>query len=171
MKRCKICFLLSKGANATKAIRHDYKEKTKQKTCQIPWHRTMLKSDSKCHNDCVGGTSSILVVQWRQNVLWLIFIRMKQKKKLLATKNSKLPILKKILWKFLVWVLGFDVSSKTGNNCIFVFLGWFWALSDALIFSINTLVSTPVYCSTVFTTKFNASDVTNSRTNNWTFRK
>ena len=71
------------------------------------------------------------------------FHRNEAKKKLLATKNSKLPILKKILRKFLVWVLGFDVSSKTGNNCIFVFLGWFWALSDALIFSINTLV--PLY--------------------------
>ena len=28
----------------------------------------MLKSDSKCYNDCVGGTSSILVVHWGQNV-------------------------------------------------------------------------------------------------------
>ena len=57
--------MLIEGANVTKVIRHNYKEKN----CQIPWHRYIEQCSGQIvsviiiyHNDCVGGTSSILVV-------------------------------------------------------------------------------------------------------------
>ena len=72
--------------------------------------------------------------------LWLIFMEMKQKHYLFEKNNSKWPV-SRIDWceghwcgsTYMVERLS-NVSSKTGKNAFFVFLGRFWAYWQLAIF-------------------------------------